>query len=146
MACGGGDDDDSDSSADESEDTTTTTLSETESETAINEATTEFFPLAGAGDFEAAVALMENGEDYLDELEHCADLVMGASVEMKTVEIDGDSAITTFAILLDGVEALPEAGGGASFVDGEWLVSENTFLSLYDAAKDSCTGPPPADA
>jgi hypothetical protein len=150
VACGG--DDDSETSAGEDDGTTTTTeatdttLGAAESEAAINEATTEFFRLTGQGDFESAVALMENGQDYIDELEHCADLVEGASVEMKTVEIDGDSAITTFAILLDGEEALAEAGGGATFVDGEWLVSENTFLSLYDAAKDSCTGPPPADA
>ena len=30
-------------------------------------------------------------------------------------------------------------------VDDEWLVSENTFLSLYDAAKEGCTGTPPPE-
>ena len=61
----------------------------------------------------------------------------------KTVEFtDDETATLTFDILLGGRRG---SGGGRRWrcgtVDGEWLVSENTFLSLYDAAKDSCTGP-----
>ena len=60
---------------------------------------------------------------------------------MQTVEFtDEETATATFAILEDGAVLLEESGGGAVKVDGEWLVSENTFLSLYDAAKDGCTG------
>ena len=152
-ACGGDDDAASDTADTEpAEDTTTTTTTEATTTTVdaaaaeaeIGEKTTEFFRLIGTGAFEEAVVLLENGSDYLEELEHCRDLVTGATVEMKTVEIDGDTAMTTYDILLNGEVALAGAGGTAVQADGEWLVGENTFLSLYDAAKDSCTGPAPA--
>ena len=69
------------------------------------------------------------------------------TVEMKTVEFTDEEqrrrrpspSSTDGAVLLD------ESRGGAVKVDGEWLVSENTFLSLYDAAKDGCTGTPPPE-
>jgi hypothetical protein len=152
-ACG--DDDDaasspSDTEATEDDETTTTTEATTTTadaaaaEAEISEKTTEFFRLIGIGDHETAVALLENGPDYLDELAHCRDLVTGATVQMQTVEIDGDTATTTYDILLNGEVVLEGSGGTAVQADGEWLVGENTFLSLYDAAKDGCTGPPPA--
>lgn len=125
---------------------TTTTMSAEEAETAISEKTTEFFSLIGAGDHESAVALLENGSDYLDELAHCEELVTGAAVEMQSVTIDGDTASTLFDISINGAVVLEGSGGTAVLTDGEWLVGENTFLSLYDAAKEGCTGPPPAEA
>lgn len=154
-ACGGDDDSGGDAAPSETtvdettvEETTTTAAgppSAEESEAQINEATATFFDLLGSGDFEDAADIIENGADYVDEMAHCASLVSGASIEMKTVEIDGDTATTTYDILLNGEVALAGSGGSAVFVDGTWLVAENTFLSLYDAAKDSCDGPPPAD-
>ena len=56
----------------------------------------------------------------------------------------------------DGVVLNPEAdpacrvgrsainsGERSEAIGGEWKLTENSFLSLYDAAKDSCTDPPP---
>lgn len=157
-ACGGDDDDDTaaadpaettETTETEQEETTTTeapptTMSAAEAEADISEKTVEFFRLIGTGDAEAAVVLLENGTDYLDELAHCEELVMGASVEMQSVTVDGDTASTLYDILINGAVVLEGSGGTAVLSDGEWLVGENTFLSLYDAAKDGCTGPPPA--
>lgn len=157
-ACGG---DDDDAAADEPETTeavaaeeettttteaTTTTMSAEEAEATISEKTTEFFRLIGEGDHESAVALLENGSEYLDELAHCEELVTGAAVEMQSVTVDGQTASTLFDILINGAVVLEGSGGTAVLTDGEWLVGENTFLSLYDAAKEGCTGPPPAEA
>jgi hypothetical protein len=58
------------------------------------------------------------------------------------VELTDDSNATATINILgsDGNVLLPDAGAGAVLVDGEWLVSAGTFESLYDLAKDSCTG------
>ena len=148
-ACGGGDDDDGDAAGSEAgpEETTTTEAAEADPEAekeAVSAVLTEFFSLVGQGDFDGASALIENGEAAKPRLVHCADLVSGVSIEMATVDlVDEETASATFAIKRGEEVLLPESGGGAVKVDGEWLVSENTFLSLYDAAKDACTGPPP---
>ncbi len=125
---------------------TTTTMDVAAAEADISAKTTEFFRLIGVGDFESAVPLLENGSDYLDELEHCRDLVTGVTIGMKTVDIDTDTAMTTYDILINGAVVLEDSGGTAVLTDDGWLVGENTFLSLYDAAKDGCTGPPPAES
>lgn len=150
-ACGGDDDDEAGATdapgTSETTSTTaatTTTMSPEEAESAISDKTVEFFRLVGTGDHESAVVLLENGSDYLDELAHCEELVTGVSVEMQTVDVTDDTASTTYDILIDGAVVLEGSGGTAVFADGEWLVGENTFLSLYDAAKEGCTGPPPA--
>lgn len=152
MACGG-DDDAGSATPDDTGDAETTTstteappatMSPAEAEADISAKTTEFFDLIGAGDFDAAVVLLENGAEYRDELDHCADLVNGVSIEMKTVEITDDTATTTYDIAINGEVVLADSGGTAVYADDAWLVGENTFLSLYDAAKESCTGPPPA--
>ncbi len=156
-ACGGGDDDgEADAPTDEVDDTATTAAADEPTTTTaavvdeaadraiIEQMTTEFFRLLGTGNQEEAVPLLENGADYLDEMLHCADLTATAEVVMKDVQFtDPDHAITTYDILLNGAVVLADSGGSAVRVDGEWLVAENTFLSLYDAASDSCTGPPP---
>jgi hypothetical protein len=152
-ACGGDDGGASGSDADTEEaegaatEETTTTEAEVDAEAeeaAVSDVLTEFFSLVGQGDFEAASALIENGEAAVPRLVHCADLVSGVTIEMSSVElVDDETASALFAILKDGAVLLAESGGGAVKVDGEWLVSENTFLSLYDAAKEGCTGPPP---
>ena len=149
-ACGGGGDDDDDGDAAgaeaEAEETTTTAaeVDAEEEEAAVSAVLTEFFSLVGQGDFDGASALIENPESAQPRLVHCADLVAGVTIEMTSVElVDDETASATFAINKDGAVLLAESGGGAVKVDGEWLVSENTFLSLYDAAKDGCTGTPP---
>ena len=50
--------------------------------------------------------------------------------------------VTAFAFFLVG-GALAGIIRAQLFNSDSGLVSENTFLSLYDAASDSCTGPPP---
>lgn len=142
-ACGGDDDDGEDTDAPE-EETTTTTVDAAAEAADVSTILTEFFALVGQGDFAAASAMIENGEAAEPRLVHCADLVAGIAIEDVAVELtDGETATATFSILKDGVVLLEGSGGGAVKVDDRWLVSENTFLSLYDAAKDSCTGPPP---
>jgi hypothetical protein len=126
--------------------TTTTAFDEAAATTEINTALVDFFAALGGGDLDAAVPLLQNGEDYRSRMEHCKDLTTGASVAPKTVEFSDDAtAVLTFDILINDAVVLEGAGGGAVNVDGTWLVSENTFLSLYDAAKDGCTGPVPED-
>ncbi|MGH9210678.1 MAG: hypothetical protein ACRD2C_08340 [Acidimicrobiales bacterium] len=152
-ACGGDDDDGAtdasgDTEASEAaEQETTTTEVDAEAEAAeVSTVLTEFFSLVGQGDFTAASAMIENGEAAEPRLLHCADLVSGIAIENVEVELtDSETATATFSILKDGVVLLEGSGGGAVKVDDQWLVSENTFLSLYDAAKDSCTGPPPPE-
>ena len=150
-ACGGDDDGGSDTTTTAEETTTTTeptttTLDPAAEQEAVGAVITEFFALVGQGDFDAAALLFENGEEHKAKLVHCADLVSGVTVEMTSVELmDAETASALFAILKNGEVLLAESGGGAVKVDGEWLVSENTFLSLYDAAKDGCTGTPPPE-
>jgi len=136
-------------------DTTTTTVPETTTTTAFDEAAeeaavsallTEFFSLVGEGEFAAAAAMIENGDEAEPRLVHCADLVAGVTIEMTSVEFpDEETATALFAILKNGEVLLAESGGGAVKIDGGWRVSENTFLSLYDAAKAGCTGTPPPE-
>ena len=149
-ACGSDDGDEGSEETDPVEETTTTeeptttTLDAAAEEEAVGAVLTEFFSLVGQGDFDGAALLFENGETHKAKLVHCADLVAGVTIEMTSVElVDDATASALFAILKDGEVLLAESGGGAVKVDGEWIVSENTFLSLYDAAKDGCTGTPP---
>lgn len=150
-ACGGDDDGGSDTTTTAEETTTTTeptttTLDEEAEKEAVGAVITEFFALVGQGDFDAAALLFENGEEHKAKLVHCADLVSGVTVEMTSVELmDAETASALFAILKNGEVLLAESGGGAVKIDGGWLVSENTFLSLYDAAKEGCTGTPPPE-
>jgi len=140
-ACSGDDDGDSADTTEE-EDTTTTTLSEEEEQAAIEAAVTEYFSVLGDGDVDAAVLLLEDGEEWRDEMVACSTLTGGVTADVKTVVLTDDSnAEATIAIVgADGTVLLPEAGAGAVRVDGEWVVSAGTFESLYDLAKDSCTG------
>jgi nitrogenase subunit NifH len=143
-ACGGGDDPKADETTTTTEATTTTTLDPAAEQDEVGALVTTFFRLAGEGDLEGAAAMIENGEAALPRLIHCADLVKGVTVEVKSVELtDAEHATVLYDILKDGAVLLAGSGGGAVKVDSGWLVSENTFLSLYDAAKDSCTGTPP---
>ena len=154
-ACGGddgeeaSDDTTEQTSADDtttSEATTTTSIDEAAEEEAAGKVITDFFAAFGKAEFDTTVALMENGEDYRARFEHCENLTSAFSgVALKEVVVDGETATLTYDILgPDGTTPLIEGSQGSAVkVDGEWLVAENTFLSLYDAAKDGCTGPPP---
>ena len=138
MACSGDDDD----SADTTESSTTTTLSEEEEKAAVETAVTEYFSVLGQGDVDAAVVLLEDGESWRDEMVACSTLTEGVTADVQTVELtDGSNAEATIAIVgPDGTVLLPDAGAAAIKVDGEWRVASSTFQSLYDLAKDSCTG------
>ena len=139
-ACGGDDDDSADTTTTEEE--TTTTLSEEENKAAIEASVTEYFSVLGDGDVDAAVVLLEDGEEWRDEMVACSTLTTGVSAEVTNVELtDESNAEATINILgADGAVLLPDAGAGAVKVDDTWLVSAGTFQSLYDLAKDSCTG------
>lgn len=149
-ACGGDSDGDdtaaTTTAAPEETTTTTEAVDPAAEEAAVSAVLTDFFALVGQGEFAAAAAMIENGDEAEPRLVHCADLVSGVTIEMASVElVDDETASALFAILKDSEVLLPESGGGAVKVDGEWLVSENTFLSLYDAAKEGCTGTPPPE-
>ncbi len=141
-ACGGDDDDGSSDTTDTTEESSTTSVSEEDEKAAVEAAVTEYFSVLGEGDVDAAVLLLEDGEEWRDEMVACSTLTGGVSADVKTVELtDASNATATIAILgPEGNVLLPEAGAGAVKVDGEWLVSSGTFESLYDLAKDSCTG------
>jgi hypothetical protein len=135
-----------DETTSDDEATTTTTVDAAADEAAIGAVLTEFFALVGQGDFGEAVQRLENGDEHEAKLVHCADLVEGISIEMISVElIDEDRASALFSIVRDGEVLLAESGGGATRAEAGWLVSENTFLSLYDAAKEGCMGTPPPE-
>jgi hypothetical protein len=155
-ACGGDDGEDAaddtteDTAAEETttteEATTTTSVDTAADEEAAGQVAVDFFKAFGEADFDTTIALMENGEEYREEFLHCENLTSAFSgVAIKTVVIDGDTAALTYDILgPDGTTPLVEGSQGTAVkVNGEWILGENTFLSLYDAAKDGCTGPPP---
>ena len=110
--------------------------------------TTDFFAALTAGDIETGASLLENGAEHQPKLEHCATDFPGITTVMKSVTFDdGTHASMVFDIVINGDQppALPDSEGQAVKVDGEWLMGETTYLSLYDLAKTSCTGPvPPA--
>ena len=141
VACGG-DDDDGDSADTTTTESTTTTLSEEDNKAAITAVVEEYFSVLGEGDVDGAVLLLEDGEEWRDEMVACSTLTTGVSAAVKSVELtDATSADATIDILgADGNVLLPDAGAAAVLVDGEWLVASSTFESLYDLAKDSCTG------
>ena len=138
-ACGG---DDDDGGSDTTESTTTTTLSEEDEKAAVEAVVAEYFSVLGEGDVDAAVLLLEDGEEWRDEMVACSTLTTGVSADVKAVELKDDAnADATIDILgADGNVLLPDAGAAAVKVDGEWLVASSTFQSLYDLAKDACTG------
>ncbi len=76
---------------------------------------TEYFSVLGEGDVDAAVLLLEDGEEWRDEMVACSTLTDGVTADVKTVELTDDSnATATIAILgPDGAVLLPEAGAGA---------------------------------
>ena len=147
--CGG---DDGEEAADDTEETTstteattTTTIDEAAEAEAASKVAVDFFAAFGKADFDTTVALIENGEAHRAQFLHCENLTSAFSgIEMKDVVVEGDKASLTYDILgPDGAPLVEGSQGAAIKVDGTWLVAETTFLSLYDAAKDGCTGPAP---
>jgi hypothetical protein len=140
-ACGGDDDGDS---ADTTAEDTTTTLSEEDEKAAVEKVTTDFFAALTGGDTDTGASLLENGEENKPKLAHCAKDFPGITITMKSVTLDSETeASSVFDISIDGEVVLPDAACTAVKVDGEWLIGEETYLSLYDLAKDTCTGPAP---
>jgi hypothetical protein len=129
-ACGGDDDD--------AAETTTTT-----------EATTTTIDIAAfaAQDDALAAWLMENGDVHQPKLVHCANLATAfTGIELKTVELESaERALLTYDILGPDGPLVEGSQGAALKIDGEWKIAETAFLSLYDAAKDGCTGPVPPE-
>ena len=79
------------------------------------------------------VGLLENGQQYTEELETQAASPMGqaASVAVSAVKITSPStADVAYTILLAGTPALPNQTGQAVLQDNVWKVSAQTFLGL----------------
>lgn len=148
VGCGGDDDDSADATTTTTE-ATTTTVDAADEEAAAGQVAVDFFAAFGAKDTDGAAALMENGETNKPKLAHCANLADAfTGIELKTVVLDGtEKATLTYDIIgPDGAPLVEGSQGAALKIDGEWRIAETTFLSLYDAAKDGCTGPvPPPD-
>lgn len=151
--CGGGDDDDDDAA-----DTTTTTAAETTTtteavdsaadEAAAGQVAVDFFAAFAAQDADLAASMMENGETHRAKILHCANLSTAfTGIELQTVVLDDpETATLTYDILgPDGAPLVEGSQGRAFKVDGTWIFAETAFLSLYDAAKDGCTGPVPPE-
>lgn len=148
VGCG---DDGSDEGSDEetatTEEETTTTVDPAAEEEAVTTLMTDFFAAVGASEFDEATSLLENGESHQARLLHCDNVSKGVSAEVTSVEFaDESTADVLYTLLINDVPVLEGSGGQAVKIDGEWKVAESTYLSLYDAAKDACTGPPPPDA
>jgi hypothetical protein len=144
VACGGDDEGGGGDTDDTDEETTTTAAFDEAAETAaIEELVTEYFRLLGVGDIDAAVPLLENGEEWRDEMVACTSLTTSQSVTatVKSVEFTDATNATAIIDILGPEQAVlqPDAGAGAVKIDGTWVVSSATFESLYDLAKDACT-------
>lgn len=150
FAVGCGDDGD-DAAADEetttTEEETTTTMDPAAEEEAVTTVVTDFFAAYGRSEFDTVASLLENGESHRAEFVHCENVSQGVSAEVTSVDFaDESTADVMYTLLINDTPVLEGAGGQAVKTDGEWKVAESTYLSLYDAAKDGCTGPPPPDA
>ena len=146
-ACGGDDDDDAADTTTTTEETTTTVDAAAE-EAAAGQVAVDFFAAFHEQDTAKTETLLENGPSHSAEILHCANLATAfTGIELKAVGVDGDTATLTYDIVgPDGNPLVEGSQGTALKVDGEWILAETTFLSLYDAAKDGCTGPPPPGA
>jgi hypothetical protein len=151
VACGGGDDDDDDGAAEVTTTTeaeTTTTVDSAADEAAAGQVAVDFFAAFAAQDADAAALLMENGEAHKPKILHCANLSTAfTGIELVSVVLDDpETATLTYDILgPDGAPLVEGSQGKAFKVDGSWIFAETAFLSLYDAAKDGCTGPVPPE-
>lgn len=152
VGCGGDDGDDGDDEASDEEtatteeETTTTTADLAAEEEAVTTLVTDFFAAVGRSEFDTAASLLENGESHRARFRHCDNVSQGVSVEVTSVEFaDESTADVLYTLLINDVPVLEDSGGRAVKLDGEWKIAESTYLSLYDAAKDACTGPPPPD-
>ena len=149
VACGGGDDDDDTADATTTTtEATTTTVDTAAEEAAAGQVAVDFFAAFGAQDADLAASLMENGETHKPKILHCANLATAFSgIELQTVVLDdAETATLTYDILgPDGTPLVEGSQGRALKIEGEWRIAETAFLSLYDAAKDGCTGPVPPE-
>jgi hypothetical protein len=96
------------------------------------------FGAMGEADFDTAAIYIENGSDYIAELQGFADLAVGVSTEVTSVELlDDTTAIYVMDISIGGEVALPDSSGEAVYVDGGWVMSESSWNALAALA------PPP---
>jgi hypothetical protein len=87
-------------------------------------------------------ALLENGDQYTEELEAQAasPLAQAATAAVTAVNITSPTtAEVTFSLLLSGQMALPDQKGQAVLQDGVWKVATATFMAL--AALQGATVP-----
>jgi ABC-type oligopeptide transport system substrate-binding subunit len=137
-ACGNDDDDsqpdDATVTTAPADDPDTTAPEEVDEEAITAEVTTNieaFFDALAENRYDDAAALLENGEDHIDDFEGFAELAVGVSAETKDVEVlDATTAIYTIDILIAGAVALPDSSGEAVLIDGRWVMSEGSWNAL----------------
>ena len=136
-ACGDDDADDAATTTTAIEETTTTTEAEpaaldpAEVTAAVSATIDGFFAALGEGRYDDAATLLENGEDHTAEFEGFATLAVGVTSEVKDVEIlDDTTALYTTDISINGTVALADSSGEAVLIDGDWLMSEDSWNAL----------------
>lgn len=92
------------------------------------------------------VKLLQNGEQFRSTLkaQQTNALAQSASVKVKDVTVQGDTATVTYDILLNGQPALSGQKGTLVQKDGQWQVSVQTFCNLLQqegGAPASCPAP-----
>jgi flagellar basal body-associated protein FliL len=90
------------------------------------------------------IGLLENGQQYAEELEAQAASPSGktASITISSVTItSATTAEVKFSILVSGEPAFPDQTGKAILQDGVWKVGAETFLALLALQQGSTTQP-----
>lgn len=77
------------------------------------------------------VSLIENGEQFREQVVSFEPLAEGLTAEVKSVEFTGSAtADITYDLLIGGSPQLPDAQGKAVLVDGTWKLSQETWEAL----------------
>jgi hypothetical protein len=88
------------------------------------------------------IGLLENGEQYEQELEAQAASPLGKTVSISISSVTITSPTTadvTFSLLLDGEPAFPDQTGQAILQNEVWKVGAETFLAVLALQQGSTT-------
>ena len=88
------------------------------------------------------IGLLENGQQYAQQLETQAASPLGKTVSITLSSVTITSSTTAavkFSILVSGKPAFPDQTGKAILQDGVWKVGADTFLALLALERGSTT-------
>lgn len=88
------------------------------------------------------IGLLENGQQYAQQLEAQAASPLGKTVSITISSVTITSSTTAavkFSILVSGKPAFPDQTGKAILQDGVWKVGADTFLALLALEQGSTT-------